>query len=208
MNSKTAKKHAQTAHERRKANDFVKAGEYYTTTAYHYLNDWYKIHRGKKISQAEYFFLLAGTCYRIGDKPNCMDNRCQQGILIAEELLDRTENIGGSTAYDRARYAAWYEYIGDFYLVGNIDGATELYERAKQVYIDEDDPPLAHREQEHMWLTEFMEQILYGVNKDISDWRRFLREATLSEWIEFKKAHLPDALEALTSQSEWEMRGE
>lgn len=207
MIPKIAKKRSRTAHEHRKNGDFVEAGEYYTSTAHLYFSDW-PPKRGKKTSQGEYFLLLAGTCYRLGDRMGRARNRCQQGILIAEELLDRTRRLDGSSAYDKSRYAAWYEYIADFHLVSDFDGSMDAYERAKQVYLDEGDPPLAHREQEHMWLTEFSEEVLFGIGYDMDAWRAFLREATFSEWVEYKQNQLPDALDILTSQSEWRMCGE
>ncbi|MFC4550505.1 MULTISPECIES: hypothetical protein [Halorussus] len=208
MDFDIANQHAQTGHKHRRRGNFVEAGEYYTATGHQYFSEWAEDPHGKKISQGEYFFLLAGTCYRLGGQPDRAVARCEQGILIAEELLDRTKDFDGSTAYDTARYGAWYEYIGDFRLVGGSDGAMEAYEQAKQVYLDEDDPPLAHREQEHMWLTEFWKQVACSVGYDADEWQKFVREATLSEWVEFKQNRLPDALDTLTSESEWSMLGE
>lgn len=207
MNSDIATRFARTGHERRRSGDFVEAGEQYTAVAHQYFSAWPDDRRGKKISQGAYFLLLAGTCYRLGGRTDRATARCEQGVLIAEEWLDRTKDLGGSAAYDRARYAAWHEYVGDFRLLGSLDGATEAYERAEQVYLDEGDPPLAHREQEHMWLVEFFEQVRHGAGSDDDEWQQFLREATLSNWVEYKRDHLPDALNELVSQSAWVPRG-
>lgn len=208
MNSEIAHRRAQTGHDHRKNGDFIEAGEYYTATAYQYFSEWAEDCRGKKVSQGEYFFLLAGTCYRLGGQISRATTRCKQGVLIAEELLGRTRNLGGSAAYDRVRYAAWYEYIGDFSVVGDFEREMDAYEEARQVYLEEDDPPLAHREQEHMWLTEFFEQVVCGVGYDADEWQEFTRESTFSEWVEYKRNRLPDALDELASQSMWTMRGE
>lgn len=204
MTSESTQKTSRVGHEHRRNGDFVEAGECYTSVAYHYFSQWPPV-RGKKTSQGEYFLLLAATCYRLGGQMDRAMNRCQQGILIAEELLDRTKELGGSSAYDRSRYAAWHEYIADFRLVGELDGTSESYEQAKRAYLDEGDPPFAHREQEHIWLAEFFELVLLGTSHDTEEWRVFRREATFSEWVEYKQDQLPDALDALVSQSSWDI---
>lgn len=192
------------AHERERIGknhwengEFVEAGESYTAAAFHYFADWPPERRGKNMSHGEYYLLLAATCYRRGSQINRAKSRCQQGILFAEELLDRTKGIGGSASYDRARYGAWYEYIGDFQLIGHFNYKVDAYERAKRIYFEEGDPPVAHREQEHMWLIEFFDQVAGETNDYSEDWRRILQEYTFSEWIEYKQEHLPKILESV-----------
>ncbi|MFC7079131.1 hypothetical protein [Halorussus caseinilyticus] len=138
MSFNKAHEHEQAAQQHRENGDFVEAGECYTAAAYIYLADWPPTHRGKNVSHGEYYLLNAATCYRLGGCTDRARNRCQQGVLIAEELLDRTKNIGGTTAYDRARYAAWYEFIGDFRVVGILTEKVSAYERAEQIYFEEE----------------------------------------------------------------------
>jgi hypothetical protein len=189
--------------EQRQRGNFVEAGEYYTSAAYDCFSEWPPSRRGITISRGAYFLLFAATCYRLGGRLDRAQNRCQQGVLVSNELLDRTEDRDGVAAYDKVRYAAWHEYVGDFQLVGALDDGADAYQQAKRVYLDGGDPPLAHREQEHMWLVDFFEQVVYNGGHGGEDWKAFLREATLSDWVERKEERFPVALENLDSQTEW-----
>jgi len=197
MRFEKAHEHERAGKEHWESGEFVEAGESYTAAAFHYFADWPPECRGKNISHGEYYLLFAATCYRRGGQTDRAKNRCRQGIIFAEELLDRTKDVGGSTSYDRARYAAWYEYIGDFQLIGSLEDKVNAYERAKQIYIDEGDPPLAHREQEHMWLIDFFSQMIEETDDDLGEWRNILQEYTFSEWVDYKQENLSSIFDSI-----------
>lgn len=193
------------AHEYRRRGEFNDAGDYYTITAYEYLGESPPT-TGHSICHAEYFFLQAAVCYRLGNNFERGVNRCRQGILIAEDVLDRVmaaeepENI-----YEKARRGAIYEYIGDFRAVGELEGADEAYDNAIRVYQDAGDPNTGYSEQEHMWLMEFFDLIADTVGDGLDpSWRSSLSDTTFTDWVKYKRNRLPKVLEELLERGKWD----
>lgn len=75
--------------------------------------------------------LEAALCYRRAGNMDRCQNRCQQGVLIAEDfqsyVVDGTERRGLLS-----------EFIGDFKTLGELTGGSEAYTDAIQAYVDAD----------------------------------------------------------------------
>lgn len=109
----------------RVANQYEKAGQYYTLAAH------------ERFAQSEWdefgvwfgpnYFLYAAVCYRLaGEKQRC-ENRCKQGTLLARDLRAQfgTEDAWRGLAY---------EIEGDFGTIAPGDSGTDSYETALKVY--------------------------------------------------------------------------
>lgn len=204
MTHEHSRRRREIAHEYREKGRLNDAGDYFTLAAYEYLGEC-PLTSGRTISHAEYYLLQSAVCYRIDENWNRCENRCHQGILIAEDVLesvkraDKPENF-----YDRARRGALYEYIGDFRTVGELGEAREAYDNASQIYQNAGDPNTGYSEQEHMWLMEFFDLVASAVNDGLDDkWRSLLSDTTFSEWVEYKRERLPTLLDALDERGEW-----
>lgn len=76
---------AKRGHECRREKQFVEAGDQYTHAAYTGFAES-EFRKMTKLSSAVYWLLCSGLCYRLGDRLDRCQNRCRQGVLIAEDL--------------------------------------------------------------------------------------------------------------------------
>lgn len=167
------------------------------------------------------FMAIAAVCYGLAEDQFRCVNRCQQGVLVAEDLLDHA--LSGeppSNFYDRARRGAWYEYMGDFALIArevadehvtvrysDDESPGDLYERAKEIYVEAGDPGLTAVEADNDRALTFFTFVARGADFDLSQletMRTYETEATLSEWIDYKHQELPKLLADLLATGEWE----
>jgi len=204
MAYESARKHKEVANEYRRAEEFSEAGDYFTTAAYAYLGDS-PPKTGLGITNAEYCLLQAVVCYRLGDQFSRAVNRSRQGILIAEDVLDRVlaaetpENV-----YDRARRGALYEFIGDFRVVGDLDGADEAYDAAVEIYEEAGDPTTGYSEQERMRLMDFLDLVGTAVGEELeASWRTGQHNSTFTEWVAYKRDQLPSVVTELMALGTW-----
>ncbi|MFC7046963.1 hypothetical protein ACFQH6_17540 [Halobacteriaceae archaeon GCM10025711] len=203
MTSEQSARYREEAHELRRAGEFEAAGNLYTRAAFEGLG----VNEFTLGNTSRYLrpLLSAATCYRLaGDERTCR-YRCQVGALLAEEIGERL--LARSTpenAYDNARRGAWFEFVGDFRLLGGLDGADDAYERAKEIYREAGDPETADSEVVHGVLLGYFYDVAAAVGHDTET---FNLEVSLrypfSEWVEYKQAYLPDLLDTLFEQGEW-----
>lgn len=195
---------AEVADTLRSDGDFTSAADHYALAGYAHMAERPPSGYCKHISWALHRVLVAGVCDQIADRPNRCRNRCRQGVLIAEDTLDRVRDTSRSNhAYDQARIGAWYEYIGDLRLVGDIDHPHSAYEQATAVYREAGDPSSGFAEQEHMRLHDFFQNVALPRGHDEEEWNEVEAHASLTEWVEYKREHLPGYLSELYRQNEW-----
>lgn len=196
--------HSDTADDYRSRSEYGKAGEYYTAAAYEYFGHDTFEPPGQRVSHGEYMFLRAGICYLLHGKPDRCENRCRQGILVAEDMVDRAlAKPTPDNFYDQARRGAWYEYVGDFRVLAHIEGADEAYDLALEIYNDAGDPETGFSEQEHMWLMAFFQSVAEAVGYDREEWNTVRTDYKLSEWLEYKRTRLPNLIDKLAKSGEW-----
>lgn len=73
--------------------------------------------------------LSAALYYRVGENLDRCRNRCKQGILLTEDLRDHV------VTHDPQR-GLMYEYIGDFRVIGNLEGWRVAYDTASDYYAE------------------------------------------------------------------------
>lgn len=179
----------------RKDGQFVDAGDHYTVAAYESLARGLPGKYGIKISGGEVHLLRAAICYRVGDRMDRSRNRCRQGILIAEDMIDRVfDMVPPTNFYDRARRGVWYEYIGDFRCIGDLRDPAAAYEKAIEVYEAADDPDTMYSEQEHSYTMAVYREVAKAVDRDPGPIDDMCNELTLSDWVEQKRETYPSLL--------------
>ena len=201
-----ARDHESAADDRRRRGDFAEAGDQFSAAAYAYLGLADSLPTtGLGITNTEFSFLPASVCYRLDARPDRATNRCKQGILIAEDVLERTLTVERpENSYDQARQGAPYEFIGDLRLLGQLDGVESAYDEAIRVYETAGDPNTGYSEQEHMRLMSFLDLVGSGVGQPLDDeWRTGMAGATLTDWVEHKRAQLPVVLDQLLEKGSW-----
>lgn len=205
MTLEKAWEHDETADNYRQQGMFHEAGDYYTIAAYEYLGTSPPT-TGLSISHPVYVLLQAAVCYRLDDDFDRAVNRCHQGILISEDVLERVmEAETPENIYDDARRGAIYEYIGDFRVVGELNGVDEAYDNAIHIYQGAGDPETNYSEQEHMRLMDFFDLIATTVSDGLdTSWRRSLSGLTFTDWAEYKREKLPELLSDLYEYGKWD----
>ncbi|QCJ46439.1 MULTISPECIES: hypothetical protein [Haloprofundus] len=204
MTCETAWEHVENAEAHRRRGEFSAAGDWFTAAAYEYLGDSPPGFPATTACKGEYMFLLAGVCYRLaGTRDQCV-NRCKQGILVAEDLNARHLPVPEDEYwFERARRGVWYEYIGDFRLVGELAGVEEAYTEAKRIYRLGEDPESGMAEQEHLYLFEFFERVVQVSAETDDEWREIRHHTPFTKWVDYKLNTLPDALDDLFTRNEW-----
>lgn len=195
---------AERADQYREEGDLATAGDNYTTSGYAHLSEGLPTRYCSHVSWALYRLLVAGVCFRMAEEVERCQNRCKQGVLIAEDTGKRVKELdSASNAYDQARRGAWQEFIGDFRLVGDIDGANEAYDLAKDWYEHAGDPSSGLSEQEHMRLHDFFRNVALSRGHDAEEWEHVETSASLTTWVDYKTKHLPGYLTELYEEDEW-----
>ena len=199
MTREQAYKTESIAENHRERGEFVRAGEYYTLAAYEYLGDHPPGRFGKGVSKGLYYLLHSVVCYRLGTLSERARLRCEQGILVAQDMQERLQHKSTlENDFDRARAGAWDEFIGDFaVLADSPDRATEAYDAARATYTEAERFSLGVAEQEHMNLIAFYEDLARILDEDMEEW--YDRRASLSfpEWIDHKRDQLPEFYETV-----------
>jgi len=204
MTGGNTRDHWEQAKELRQKGEFVEAGDYYTVAAYGYLGEDLPGRFGVRISHGASGLQRAALCYRLASRRGRCQNRAKQGILIAEDMLDRVF-VGDppDNHYDRARRGAWHEYIGDFQLMADLADPTDAYEQAIAVYEDAGDPGTGYAEQEHGFLIWLYQSVGSAVGCDIDPIDTGLNDLTFSDWVAMKRENLPSFLTDLDDQATW-----
>ncbi len=204
MMTKDPAKAVAEAERYREDGEFATAGEYYAVAGHGYLDVEPPSLPGIRESNAVLQFLLACTACRIAERRTRTENLGRQGALVVADMINRIESTAvPSNDYDHARRGAWYEYLGDFRLVGEFDDPSDAYEAAERVYQAAGDPDSGYAEQEHMRLMSFYNSIAFAVGSDEPEWSSFRHDTTLSEWLSHKRQHLSGVLSAVEARQEW-----
>lgn len=204
MTEERARLYESEAKKKRSNSEYFDAGELFTLASYEYLGTGVPGFPATVWCEAVYTLLLGSVCYRLANKEATCINRCEQGILIAEDLNDR--HLPGPEDeywFERARRGVWYEYIGDFRTVAGIDGADTAYDEAKTIYRKGKDPETGFAEQEHMRLLEFFEQVAGLDPMEDEDWHRIRQDMPFTHWVDYKAEVLPKKLDELYERGEW-----
>lgn len=112
--------------------EFTKAGDYYTFSAYSAIGSSEfeaTINLGGGITG----LLTASICYRLAGKKDRSKNRCKQGILILEDLRDFVFK------HD-VQIGLTHELAGDFQAIGGLNGYEKSYDTAREYYVDCENP--------------------------------------------------------------------
>lgn len=208
MTKERAREHESTAKAHREEGDFEQAGEYFTVAAYEQFGHQpplkYDHLYGQLISDGMYDLLHAAVCYRLAGKPDRSQNRCERGILIAEDMRDRMQELPvPSNEYDQARRGVWDEFIGDFRIVAGQKSAERAYDEARSIYEVADEFELSFAEREHLNLIQFYEDLALATGRDLDDWYDRKSKITFPEWIGFKRDQLPRLYESLIQSGTW-----
>jgi len=160
MSPEKNRNHRVKAEGLRADEQYVEAGEYFSTAAYARLGESPPTGYGKNLSRALRHPLSASICYRLGGKHAQYKNRCKEGIMLSEEMKDRLNTCLRENPYDQARRGAWDEFIGDFKIILESQEYLESYNAAKNIYKSIEDFDLGFAEQEHLELIRFCEDML------------------------------------------------
>lgn len=193
--------HVRRARSLREEGHLQEAGDSFTAAAYADLAKgtpsatWY--------SGGETNLERAALCYRIEGQIERCENRCRQGILIAEEMLDRVFETTPDSEWGRARRGIWHEYIGDFRTLAGLPGSDAAYSRAEAVYRRNGDPETSYAEEEHPLMFNFYRSVVGAVEQDPGPFDSVASTLTFSEWVGVKRNRLAEAIEVLCDRGEW-----
>ena len=197
--------HMERAKEYRDNEDFERAGEHFTATAY----EEFGVPRPEQYCQHQsrglYNLLHAAVCYRLAGLDRRCRLRCERGILTCKEMKARVMELPTpENAYDRTRRGAWDEFIGDFRVIARQDGAESAYEQAQSIYNTAGECQLGFAEWEHLHLTWFFEHLASGAGVSLDTWYEQRLDLTFSEWVDYKRRHLPEYYDRLTEAGTWD----
>lgn len=185
----------QEADGRRLDRDFEAAGDNYTVAAYKELEESeYAVWRQLGSGLAE--LAHAAICYKLSEAPGRCKNRCQQGLLIAEDL---EENV----AEAEPQKGLMYELAGDFKLIGDIGQYSQEYERAEQIYARYESDSLRWQAESEfeVGIAPFI-RVVQSVDHTIERYSR-VRSSSLLVRINYKSDHFPELLEELIESGKW-----
>lgn len=198
MGDQTALEQARSLRQR---GGFLAAGDHFTVAAYDDL--------ARTTPHATWYacgvvnFQRAALCYRVADRMDRCENRCRQGILVAEDMAERVFAANPDTDWERARRAIWYEFVGDFRTIASLENADSAYDRAREVYRENGDPSTAYAEEEHGPSFTFFRSVVGAVGEDPGPLDRPEANCTFSALVERKRTELPEAIEELARRREW-----
>lgn len=122
----------------RRNGDFLEAGDYYVLAAYARFATGVP-HRSDGIGLQ--YVLRAGTCYRLGNRPDWCRNVCKQEILPAEDRIERVFSRPAlEYLVDKAVRGIWHEYVGDLRVLADLESRDEAYDDAVGISEETGDP--------------------------------------------------------------------
>jgi tetratricopeptide (TPR) repeat protein len=205
MSKDAAKQKEAAAKAHHKDGRYEEAADAYVESGYEYLGAYglapFKVSPARGLTQ----LAIAAACLRHIERMDDCRNLCWQGVYVSEAIGKKAlDQPRASYDYDQSKRGVWFGYAGDFKLLGDLPGKEEAYEKAKEVYIDAGDPQRG-AEQLHMAVIVLTKYLLHGTGMETDELRSLGRppEEPLSEWIEFKRRRIPEALERLDTCEEW-----
>lgn len=204
MTTDSTRSHRDRAIRARKGGELVRAGEHYSLAGFARLSEDIPGRYGIRVSAGVVNLLRAAICYRVGNRPNRCQNRCEIGILVAEDVHQRVfDEERPENAYDRARRGVWQEYIGDFRHIGRINDPDEAYQNAIDVYEDAGDPDTFYSEQEHCYTMAVYREVARSVGRDCGPVDSVSNDLTLGTWVQKKRETYVSMLTELEERGEW-----
>lgn len=208
-------RYAIVAQEQRADGELKDAGIYYTAAAHgwfmHFLRlpedipNSYSIpaHSFKHLGRGVQDMLAAGLCFRLADSlPQCQ-NRCEQGLLAVEELIEQGALFRESD--EKPRVGLLHEMIGDLRLFGELGDHDEAYAVAEKQYEEVSSQRNWQSEPEFdsliRTLVELARSTDYGLDKRTEE--RILHK-TLLDRIKYKRKHYPSIIEEVLADGTWE----
>lgn len=207
MKSK-AHEHLSAARESRKSDDLVSAGNYYTAAAHEYAGTVTEhiFPEPDKTYAAVSNLCYAATCYRIAGDDFRLQNRCDQGIHLAEDYIEYIQRQDfEERSFGDLRRGAWPEFIGDLRTVALREMADEAYDEAIEIYQSAGEWEFVMAEQEHSSLAGYFRSLRRGLGQEIPPTapEQEAFDISFAEWVEYKREHLPELLERLDEQGTW-----
>src|SRR6056297_3123557 len=132
MQHSRPQRYAMAAQEKRNNGKFTDAGNYYTAAANGwFMRFWYlpedlpesndiPATSVKYLARGVQDMLAAALCFRLIGSLDRSRNRCKQGILIVEDIIEYGEVDNGLN--ETPRVGLLHEMIGDLKLFGGFDG--------------------------------------------------------------------------------------
>lgn len=214
MTHSLPQRYAIVAQEQRDDEQFSNAGVYYTAAAHGwFMRFWclpedlpgsYNVptNSAKYLGRGVQDTLAAALCFRLENSLNRCQNRCEQGLLFVEELLDDDEFV--READENPRVGLLYEIIGDLRLFGELEGYDDAYLTAKEHYDGVSSQRGWQSEPEFdsliRTLVELAKSTDYGLDEQTE--KQILHKSLLAR-IEYKRKHYPSIIEEVLADGTW-----
>lgn len=196
MTNEQSYEYKDEADREREAGNYVTAGDYYSQAAFEMagVGMFLRFSSGAELRR----LLEACTCYLVGGEKRWCTKRARVGELLAEELAERLfDKPTPSHAFDQAERGVWYEYAGDFRMLGDLGAADAAYERAKETYCEAGDPYAHMAEQPQSVNMAYFRSVAHAADHDMDEVNDVMRTESFSAWVEYKQDHLPSLLDTL-----------
>jgi len=213
MTSEKAREYKATASELRNSGAFHASGETFRKVAFEYLGEG-----GSTWTASGFHYLLqASMCFRLAGSERKLERTRDLCVTLA---LDQAESHTPYPVdsdekkekpwyrYDLAIEGAWYEYAGDVRVIADDPAAETAYDNAREIYIETGDLDLSYVEQPHNRLFDFYRYVSKGVGYDepsscVDDMFQIATDATLTDWLAYKRDTLPKFVDVLSRRGEW-----
>jgi hypothetical protein len=185
------------AHTHLAREEFTKAGDYYTFSAYSAIGSS-EFEATMNLGGGITGLLTAAICYRLAGEENRSKNRCEQGVLIVEDLqefvFEHDVQIGLT-----------YELTGDFQVIGELGGYEESYDTAREHYVDCENPFGWMGEPEFELPAVFFLRLANSTEYPIDDRTASeIRNTSLTRRVDYKSEHLPDVVRQVVEDGRFE----
>lgn len=196
--------HRDEGDELRKNHRNVAAADEYSTAAHAYLGDEPPALMTHAKDAVE-MFLRAAICYRLGDVPERGNRRCSEGSFVVEDVIENAKAAFNPEKRSRAVwFGAWYEYLGDLRLHGNVGDPNEAYDRAQEIYANAEPTPLVYDEAENRNALGHFNRLVRSLDTEAEQWRCVDHpDQSFTRWLAYKREHLPQMLDELYETGEW-----
>lgn len=202
MTRKQARQLEEKAEEKRTSGEYVVAGDYYSQAAFERAGVGTFVH-GSSGSEL-HRFLDACTCYRVGGADEWCTNRARMGEVLAEELAARAiARPEEPHAFDQAMRSVWYEFVGDFRMIGGLGRSDWAYDQANETYLGAGDPLTSAAEGPIRALMGFFYSVATAAGADMDEVYESTRELPFSEIAEYKRERLPEHLETVVESGSY-----
>lgn len=185
-------------------HEYVRAGEQYTAAARAYLGEGPPAPM-TYARRAVVMLLQAAICFRLGDAPRRGDRRCREGTHVTLDAIEHAELEYDAEELSRATwFGAWHEYLGDLRLHGNVGDPNGAYDRAETIYERAQPTSTLLVEAENRSAVGHFNRLVEAVDADVEAWESDpADESRFTDWLAYKREHLPRLLDALYEAGEW-----